>query len=139
MLTIIIGIALKIAGALLGFASKSADQALEYQRIKQGTDIATIRANVELAASARDLQKTAMQYKVFWVAWSLAALPMAAWFGWGMLDTLTNGWLPDVAAIPAGLKPWAQAVWDNVFYTGAAAAGVQGVATTIANAIKSRR
>ena len=80
-----------------------------------------------------------MQNKMFWVAWSIAALPMAAWFGWGMLDTLTNGALPDVAEIPPGLKPYADAVWQNIFYTGAAVAGATSAASIIGRAISSKR
>lgn len=67
----------------------------------------------------------AMTHTTFWIAWGIAAVPMAAWFGWGMLDTLANGALPDVAAIPPGLAPYAEVVWGNIFYVGAGTATVQ--------------
>lgn len=66
----------------------------------------------------------AMSHRVFWVAWGVAAIPMAAWFGWGMLDTLANGALPDVAVIPPGLAPYAEVVWGNIFYIGAGTAAI---------------
>jgi hypothetical protein len=53
----------------------------------------------------------------------------------GMLDTIANGALPDVAAIPPGLLPWAQSAWNNVFYTGGGVARL----TALASAIKGRR
>lgn len=67
----------------------------------------------------------AMSHSTFWVAWGMAAISMSAWFAWGMLDTLSNGALPDVAAIPTGLEPYAQIVWANIFYIGGGVATIQ--------------
>lgn len=69
--------------------------------------------------------KTGMQYRAFWVVWLTAALPCAAWLGWGMLDSLFNGQLPDVAALPPQLKQSYDLVLSNIFYTGAAGAGME--------------
>ena len=42
-----------------------------------------------------------------------------------MLDSLRNGALPDVAELPPQLKAHADVVWENIFYTGVAGAGVE--------------
>lgn len=75
-----------------------------------------------------------MEHKAFWIPWLIATIPMAGWFGWGMLDTAFNGALPDVAAIPPGLEPWARAVWDTMFYSG----GGVLAASTLGKAIARR-
>jgi hypothetical protein len=135
MLTIL----LKLIGALVGVANRFSDNALARAQVQAGVDIAGLQAGVELARTQRDVITSGMQFRVFWVAWALAALPMAAWFGWGMLDTLTNGALPDVASIPLGLKPYADTVWQNIFYTGAAGAIAQGTTSTIAKVLSAKR
>jgi len=135
----IIAAALAIAEKLFAFAAQRVDANVETARIKSGVEIEKLRNDAQLAGYQADLIKTGMQTRVFWVAWALAALPMAAWFGWGMLDTLFNGALPDVASIPAGLKFYADAVWQNIFYTGALAATGQSIATTVGKALTRKR
>lgn len=120
-----------LVGQVLTHLEKKADSDTERQRI------AVLREK-GLADDARDVIVAGMAHRMFWVAWSIAAIPMAAWFGWGMADTIANGALPDVASIPPGLQPWAITVWSNIFYTGAAAAGVTGAASAIASAIASK-
>lgn len=75
-----------------------------------------------------------MAHKAFWIPWLIATVPLAGWFGWGMLDTAFNGALPDVAEIPPGLLPWAQTAWSNLFYSG----GGVAAATIIGKAIVAR-
>jgi hypothetical protein len=75
-----------------------------------------------------------MAHKAFWVPWLIATVPLASWFGWGMLDTLCNGALPDVATIPPGLEAWAQIAWGNLFYSG----GGVAAATIVGQAIARR-
>lgn len=75
-----------------------------------------------------------MAHKAFWIPWLMATVPLAAWFGWGMLDTLFNGALPDVAMIPPGLLPWAEIAWGNLFYSG----GGVAAATIIGQALVKR-
>lgn len=75
-----------------------------------------------------------MAYPFFWIPWLIATVPLAVWFGWGMLDTALNGALPDVAEIPPGLLPWAQTAWSNLFYSG----GGVAAATIIGQAIAKR-
>ncbi|QQM29277.1 hypothetical protein JET14_13165 [Martelella lutilitoris] len=73
--------------------------------------------------------KEGMAHRMFWVAWSIAAIPTAAWFGWGVLDTLLNGALPDVAELPPQLKEYADTVWQNIFFTGAGVAAAEKIAS----------
>lgn len=82
---------------------------------------------------AADVVTAGMQHRVFWVVWFIAALPTSAWFGWGMLDSLCNGALPDVAALPPQLKEYADIVFANIFYVGGGVAGAQVLAAAIRN------
>lgn len=112
---------------------------IESEKIQADIAKKQIDAMVANAGYQADVIKTGMQHKVFWLVWGLAALPLAAWFAWGTLDTLTNGALPDVATLPPQLKEYADSVWQNVFFTGGAVAGVTGVAQIIGNAVARRR
>ena len=66
----------------------------------------------------------AMSHWVYWLAWGIAEVPLALWFGLGMLDTAFNGRLPDVAAIPPGLKDYAEIAWNNLFWSAGLGAGL---------------
>lgn len=69
-----------------------------------------------------------MQYKVFWIPWLMATVPLTGWFGLGMLNTAFPGYFPVVAKIPEGLLPWAKAAWDSLFFSGAGVASAQIIA-----------
>lgn len=79
---------------------------------------AGVGATVSLASTSATLIGTAMSHKMYWWAWGLAVIPMSVWFGVGMVDTIHPGLLPPVAEIPPGLKTYADAVWNNLFWTG---------------------
>lgn len=125
--------------ALTDVYIKYKDSAVEAERIKAEIAKKQIDAAIANASNQADIIKTGMQHRMFWVVWTIAAMPLAAWFAWGTLDTLSNGALPDVATLPPQLKEYADSVWQNVFYTGGAVAGVTGVANIIGNAIVARR
>lgn len=97
--------------------------------------IADIQKQIADRNAAAAVIKEGMQHKVFWIPWLIAAIPTALWFAWGMLDSLFNGALPDVAALPPQLKQYADVVFANIFYVGG---GVKG-AELIASAIRGRR
>lgn len=113
---------------VLGHMERKATSETERLRIAAGREAAANN-------TAAGVIKEGMQHKAFWIPWLMATIPLAGWFGWGMLDTIANGALPDVAAIPQGLLPWAKIAWDNIFYSGAGVAG----ATAIAQAIRGRK
>jgi hypothetical protein len=110
---------------VLGHLQARANTETERQRIKALRDqhMATVQGQVITAG---------MEHKWFWIPWLMATVPLAGWFGWGMLDTAFNGALPDVASIPAGLEPWAKSAWDSLFFSG----GGVAAATSIARALR---
>lgn len=116
---------------VLGFLQNKADNETERQRIQSLRDQHAMTAQASVITAG-------MAHKAFWIPWLMAAVPMAAWFGWGMLDTLCNGALPDVATIPPGLQSWAEKVWDNIFWTGGGVAATQTAASIIGRAIARR-
>jgi len=124
-----------INGLLNAYKAKLAAQN-EEQRVIADTAIADIQRQIELNRSQADVVKTGMQNGLFWVPWLMAAVPTAAWFGWGMMDSLFNGALPDVAALPPQLKGYADAVWSNIFVSGAVAGGFSAIASAISRARK---
>lgn len=99
--------------------------------------IADLQRQMAAERESAGVIKEGMQHKAFWIPWLIAAVPTAAWFGWGMADSLiyAGAVLPDIAALPPQLKEYADVVFANIFYTGAGAAGFQA----IASAIRSRR
>jgi hypothetical protein len=110
---------------VLGHFEAKAKSETEQQRIRSVRE--------QHAMSMQAMVVTAgMEHKAFWVPWLIATVPLAAWFGWGMLDTLANGALPDVATIPPGLEPWAQIAWQNLFYSGGGVAAASIVARSLA-------
>jgi len=115
-------------GKILTHIERKADTETERQRI------AAVREKAANSQSS-DVVKSGMQHKAFWFPWLLAALPLALWFAWGVMDSTLNGALPDVAALPPQLKEYADIVWSNIFYVGGGVAG----AGIIANAIKGRK
>ena len=129
MISLIASVGLK----LLSFAQKRASENTERLRIKAGVDIEEIKRDVAVSGYAAQTVQKAMEFKVFWIPWLMAAVPTELWFGWGMLDSLANGALPDVAALPPQLKEYADVVHSNIFYTGAA--GLLG--TGLHSAVKS--
>lgn len=128
-----------ITGDLVGQLTKAYQAKLTAQTSEQkliaDAAIKDIEARMQAKRDAASVVKEGMQHKVFWIPWLIAAVPTSAWFGWGMLDSLLNGSLPDVAALPPQLKEYADVVFSNIFYTGAGAMGVQ----VIASAIRGRR
>lgn len=117
----------KVLDRVLGHLEAKANTETERLRIK------TIRDQHAMTTQAQVVMH-GMSFKWFWIPWLMATCPLAFWFGWGMLDTAFNGRLPDVAEIPPGLLPWAQAAWSNLFYSGGGVAAAQ----VISSALRSR-
>ena len=136
----LIGLALSLAKGLLGFAEKRSSDQVERFRIETGLDETEIKAGVELGAQAASVVKRAMGFKIFWIPWFIAATPLSAWFGWGVLDSLIleGAVLPDIATLPPQIKEYADIVWRNIFYSGAGVASVQTASRVIAGALGRR-
>jgi len=112
-----------VLSKVLGHLETRANNETERQRIQ------ALREQHAMTVQGSVITK-GMEYPFFWIPWLIATVPLAGWFGWGMLDTAFNGALPDVAEIPQGLLPWAQSAWQNLFFSGGgvAAAGIIGKA-----------
>lgn len=113
---------------ILGHLEKKATSEVERLKVHAAREA---KANAEYAG----IVKEGMKYKVFWIPWLIAAVPLTLWFAWGVLDSLFNGGLPDVATLPPQLKAYADIVFANIFYAGGGMAGIQ----TIASAISRRK
>lgn len=114
---------------LFHLLDKLSDSDVERERIR--TEAAT-----KLIEARAAVIQTGMGHRMFWVAWSIAAVPTALWYGWGVMDSMIyNGSaLPDVAALPPQLKAYADTVWDNLFLSG----GGVVAATTLAKSLSKR-
>lgn len=106
---------LSVIERVLDYKAKKADSETERLRI----DAARQKAG---EAQSAQVIATGMQNKLFWIPWLLAAVPTTAWYAWGVLDSMiyAGAVLPDVAALPPQLKGYADVVWSNLFYAGAA-------------------
>lgn len=83
--------------------------------------------------------RTAMGFKVFWIAWSLFAIPLGAWWAMVMFDTMFNfvDWqIPD---LPQSVRPWANTIFENLFLSGAGGAAAQAIGSAIQGAGIFRR
>lgn len=124
-----------VSGGLVGALTKAYELKLkaanDADRIAADVSIKAIEAQMAANAASAGVVKEGMQYKAFWIPWLIAAVPAALWFGWGMADSLFNGGLPDVAALPLQLKEYADIVFSNIFYVGGGAAGVQAISSAI--------
>lgn len=131
----------KLGGAFvdkfLGYLKHRTDNEIRRLEIQSAQEQNANNNETKLAMKRSGDQVTlltsAMRYKAFWVPWLMCAIPVGAWFGWGMLDSLFNGALPDVAALPPQLKHYADIVFQNIFWTGGAGVG----ATAIDNAARN--
>jgi hypothetical protein len=126
MFVTIIGMLLKtlsgeVLGKVLDFLKNKADNETERQKI-----IATTQAQIIT---------TGMSHKAFWIPWLIATVPLAGWFGYGMLNTCFTS-LPHVAEIPPGLLPWAQTAWGGLFYSGAGVASASMLSNALSRIFK---
>lgn len=110
-----------VLSKFLGHLENRANNETERLRIRALRDqhMATTQASVIVAG---------MQHKAFWIPWLMATIPLAGWFGIGMLNTAFPGYFPVVATIPPGLEPWAQAAWNGLFFSGAGVASASAIA-----------
>lgn len=132
-----------IFGGLTKLVPGLTDSIFKHLENKANSETERIRiataAQQNLTAEQASTIRTAMGFRVFWVAWSMIAIPFAAWLGWGFMDSLFNGALPDVAALPKQLKGYGDIVIANIFVSGAGVAGIQSGAATIREALTRRQ
>ena len=135
-MTVFLSLVASIGARLLGFARKRSDAAVARHAIDAAVARHAIDADVtrERIAANAAIARAGMAVGWFWIPWSLAAIPLSAWFAWGVLDSLCDGALPDTAALPPQLKEYADTVWSNIFLAGAGVAGVRTLAGTAGRA-----
>jgi hypothetical protein len=117
---------------VLGHLQAKAASDVERLRIEKGVDIEQIRSDTAVAGYRRDVITAGMAYRAFWVVWLMFAVPLGLWWIAVMADTIFNGALPDVATIPAQLVPWADTIFQNLFYSGGAVAGLGALGRAVA-------
>ncbi|WP_353640755.1 hypothetical protein [Mesorhizobium sp. WSM2239] len=115
----------KIINGINKWQQIKADAKNDADRIRADVEIKRLETSLETLKENAGVIKKAMDFKVFWIPWLMAAVPVAAWFAWGMADSIANGALPDVAELPPQLKEYADVVWQNIFFTGVAGVGIQ--------------
>lgn len=124
-----------ITGDLVGQLTKAYEARQKAQTAEQKLVADAVVAQMEAAVAERQIAasvvKEGMQNKLFWIPWLIAAVPTSMWFGWGMMDSLFNGRLPDVTALPPQLKEYADTVFANIFYVGGGVAGAHVLASAI--------
>lgn len=122
--------ALSVVKAIFGFVQQRAADAKNITLAA----MANRRASRETSAG---LIKVAMAHKVFWVAWGLFAIPTGLWWSLVVLDSMIpahimNLQIPD---LPDSIKPWAQQIFDNIFYSGAGVGTAQIVTRGAVSAV----
>jgi hypothetical protein len=124
-----------ITGDLVGQLTKAYEARLraqnETEKLIADVAVKDIEARIEANRLSASVVKEGMQHKVFWIPWLIAAIPTSLWFAWGMLDSLFNGALPDVAALPPQLKQYADVVFANIFFVGGGVKGIELIASAI--------
>lgn len=108
----------------------------EAERIAAKERVDTLAQIVESQRIHAQVVSAGMQHggKVFWSVWALFAVPLGLWFAAVNLDSLFlfSGNIPD---LPPSVRPWADQIFNNLFWTGGGVAG----ATVLANMIGGRR
>ncbi|QUS59186.1 hypothetical protein [Pseudovibrio brasiliensis] len=72
----------------------------------------------------------AMGWTIWWVGWSLFALPLGLWWCHVLLDTAFSfSWQVD--DLPDSVRPWANEVFYSIFGSGVGGAALQSITGTI--------
>lgn len=120
-----------LLNGLQSYLQATTTVAVEGEKTKRQITLATIQGVVTARQLQAQVIQTGMSHRLFWIPWLIASVPISAWFGWGVIDSLTGGALPHVAALPPQLKEYADIVWQNIFLSGGIVAGSSVVASAI--------
>lgn len=121
----------KLGSALIGYHNKkaNADHAITLARIESDTSAERVRAELAgvLAHRQTGLIKSAMSHSIFWVVWGLFAIPLGLWWALVMIDTMTPAHVLSlrIPALPPSIVPYADQIFNNVFYSGAGMGAIQ--------------
>ena len=120
-----------LLNGLQSYLQATTTATVETEKTKRQITLATIQGVVAVRQAQAAVIQTGMSHRLFWIPWLLASVPVSAWFGWGVLDSLTGGALPHVATLPPQLKEYADIVWQNIFLSGGVVAGSSVIASAI--------
>lgn len=128
-----IGLVTNVFKVLIGAYTKRADQATQLKLDLIDT------AKVDMRAKSAVIRK-AMSAKPFWVAWSLFAFPLGGWWLLVMIDTATPPEFLNlgIPMLPGTVKPYADMIFNSIFYSGAGVAGSQSIVRGILNVVAAR-
>jgi hypothetical protein len=118
---------------LIGAYEKRTDQAHELKLDLIETD------RLDMKNRSMIIQK-AMSVKTFWFAWALFAFPLGFWWCAVMLDTMTPPeWLDmGIPMLPQTIRPYADLIFNSLFYSGAGVAGTQSVVRGVLNVVSNK-
>lgn len=140
MITAILGFLAKLGfKAIASYNNRvSADHELSVLTVKEQGDTDRLKSQLAATLKAReaDIIMRAMSHNVFWVVWGLFAVPLGLWWALVMLDTMTPPELLSlgIPALPQTIVPYADQIFNNIFYSGA----VVGITQIVSRAIARR-
>lgn len=119
---------------LIGAYNKRADQATQLRVAEMDV------AKVEMKTRASVI-RTAMSVKAFWWAWAAFAFPLGVWWALVMLDTMTPAHVLNmgIPMLPDTIRPYADQIFNSIFYSGAGVAGTQSVVRGVLNVMAAKR
>ena len=124
-----------VAAVLNWFGGSFLDKVFKHLEARANSETERLRIGAvrdqHMATVQGQVITAGMEHKWFWIPWLIATVPMALWFGLGMLNTAFPGYVPIVATIPLGLEPWAKSAWDGLFFSGGGVAAASSIARAI--------
>jgi len=113
-----------IVQSVLGYLQNKSNNAVQLEQINATKQAA-------LSATSASIILGAQGHKTFWFWFSAFVAPLAFWWIAIFINTifakLTGSW--GIGEIPPQLVPWAQIIFQNIFYAGAGVAGTSILAT----------
>lgn len=125
------GLMAELRGALSDWKAAQTDQ----QRIAAKERVDTLQQMVALSQQQAGVITTAMQSPVFWFVWALFAVPLGLWWAAVVLDSLFL-FSGRIADLPPSVKPYADRIFDNVFWTGGGVAGAAVLGKAVTSVIR---
>lgn len=120
--------------AVQNYFQHKRDIATSQERTKRETQLAAINGVIEGRKAQAQVITAGMQHKAFWLVWLCFALPLGIWWCAVIMDSLFL-FSGDIPALPPSVRPWADQIFQNIFYSGGGVAG----ASVLARAIAGRR
>lgn len=121
-----------IADSFFGRLFKTVDNAVDNETQRQNIRANAIERWAEMAAEER---ADSRRYRMFWVVWSLFAIPLGLWWALVVCDTFLTFIALDIPDLPQSIQPKADVIFGSIFGSGGGVAAMQA----ISSAIRGRR